>query len=422
MRNKNFILGIGFILIITLIAIVSVFLYTPKDQVMVDNGDPFGDTTALRRGTTTTDAGVFGDVTELLGTSGGATAQPAPQLRLLSEVPVSGAGVYSSVVGSSSVEYVRYVEKTTGNIRETPLATVVASSLLSQKTLLRVAHAFWSPNGRSLAILRFNETSDVIFGYLGLLTASTSQAMLEGRPLPNDIISTAFSPNSSAVAYLLAKGDGTTLFVEQTQTGTRKELWSSPLKNLTIRWDSTNIMVYTNPTSHTVGVVWLIDPVSGKATKILGGENALAAKGRADGSKILYSLFEQAGVPSLRVRDLTTSNVTYMPMATVVEKCAWGPVGTSYVYCAIPRAPLGKGFVDGMYQGIVATDDVLWRFNVDTGEASQLIDLFDTLKVRLDVEYPMVSNDGQYLIFKTRKNDYLWALQLPAVTTEIPTQ
>jgi hypothetical protein len=429
MRNKKFILGVGFIVVIILVAILSVFLLPSSQKAATGTDAPFGDTTALRQGTGTStgEVGVFGNVAELLGKT--IPNQPVPLLRLIADAPVSGAGVYTKAIGTTTAEFVRYVEKTTGNVRETPLATIVEPTLLSNKTLLRVAHTLWSADGTSLLMQRLNEASDMVFTYLGLLsTASSSEMVLSGRPLPNDIISTVFSPDNLYLAYLLLTDKGTTLFVEQVQTGERREVWTTPLKNLTLRWDSTNIILYTNPTSAAAGVVWLVDMGTGKVSTLMGGDDALAVKERLDGSKVLYSLREKSGVWSLRVRDLVSSEVTYLPMATLAEKCAWGPVNTSYVYCAIPRSPMGKEFVDDVYQGTVATDDVLWRFNIMTGEATQLIDLYAQVKVRLDVASPLVSNDGQFLIFQTRKNDYLWALQLPVdavaqpISTTTPAQ
>ncbi len=417
MRNRNFILGIAFVLIVTLGAIVGVFLYNPNPPTTEETGALFGDTSALRESTQTENGGDFGNVQELLGqqTSGG---QPAPSLRLVAEVPVSGAGVYRAGTESGSLEFVRYVEKSTGNIKETMLATVEPVTTLSQKTLLRTARALWSPTGSSTLILRLNDASDLVFGYLGLLEQSTDgQSILNGRPLPNEIISAAFSPANNLVAYLLPNGDGSTLFTEEVRTGVRTELWSSPLQDLTVRWDGVGILVYTNPTSRGDGVVWYVDQKSGKQSVFLGGEVALAAKQNIDGTKTLYSFIEDSGTQSLRVRDEQTMEVSYLPMATLVDKCAWSTKNPLFVYCAVPRSPLLKESIDEIYKGTVTTDDVLWQFNVSSGEATQLVDLYEQTKVRLDVEYPFVSSNGQYLLFQTRKNDYLWSLQLPDIST-----
>jgi hypothetical protein len=422
MRNKNFILGVGFILIVAITAIVGVFLYNPDKKTNGDESAPFGDTSALREnGDSETAQDNAGNIKDLLAQNS-SVGQPAPLLHLLSESPVSGAGTYQSGTDRESPEFVRYVDKNTGNIKETPLATIGTVSTVSEKTLLRTSHSVWSSTGSSTLILRLNDSADTVFGYLGLVEQSTEgQSILNGRPLPNEIISAAFSPAGTALAYLLPSGTGSTLFTENTRTGVRTELWSSPLQDLTVRWDGGGILVYTNPTSYGDGVVWHIDSNSGKQRILLGGEVGLAAKQSFDGSKTLYSFIEPSGVQSLRVRTEKTNEVVYLPMATIVDKCTWSTVSAEFVYCAVPRTPLTKESIDGIYKGAVSTDDVLWQFNVATGEATQLADLYEEAKVRLDVEYPTVSHTGKYLLFQTRKNDYLWGLQLPEVTAQQPT-
>jgi hypothetical protein len=161
--------------------------------------------------------------------------------------------------------------------------------------------------------------------------------------------------------------------------------------------------------------VWSIDADTHETTVILGKQTALEVNIHQNGSNILYSYLEPgSGVPALRAFDINTSNLVYLPMATLAEKCAWSTEGTRYVYCAIPRQQAREGFIEEWYQGKLTSDDVLWRFDLSTGEAKQLIDLYEELKVRLDVIDPVVSTHDNYLVFRSLRNDYLWALRLPS--------
>jgi hypothetical protein len=415
MRNKQFIIGISFILLIALAILFWVLVRDPSDGEVPNSGDVFGDTNTTRDSAESRDPGLFGDVTELLGQVD--SSAPAPQLRLLTDRPVAGAGVRSEGRGEDGdVQTVRYVDKRTGNIYQTPLENIETPEKLSQKTLLRVAHTVWSSNADTALVFRLNDTSDAVYTYLGILANATTTSM-SGRPLPAGIQSAVFSPDQKAFAYLLPTSNGTTLYVEQVASGARKDIWKSPLTDLTVGWDGAHIIVYMNPTSYADGIVWLIDPVTGSDTIVLSDESALAAKESPDGSRILFSFKEKNNTYTLRVYDIATKNVVYLPMATIIEKCTWGPHASSFVYCAIPRTTLGEHFVDEFYQGTLATDDVLWRMNTVTGEVTKLVDLYEQLKVRVDVVYPHVSEDGAFLVFQTRRNNYLWSLRLPEVST-----
>jgi hypothetical protein len=133
-----------------------------------------------------------------------------------------------------------------------------------------------------------------------------------------------------------------------------------------------------------------------------------------DGTKLLYSHFENdSGVPALKSLSLATGDMTYLPIPTLAEKCAWGNPGSRFVYCAVPRQQPRASFIDEWYQGLATSDDVLWRFDLVTGEAKQLVDLYEELKVRIDAVNLLVSSDEHYLVFRSLRNDYLWALELP---------
>jgi len=427
MRNNNIIFAaIGILLAIILLFILVFTLGGESKDVVKDTSDfpdtggnsefPTGGRAGLTSGTENT-----GDVKP--ETDNQSTSSP---LRLITKEPVSGAIALDKRNGIRTGPYVRYVERATGNIRETPLDHIEEPTTLSTKTILRVSEALFAENGSTTVLRYLNEAGDTIFSYLGTLTTTavtsdssadpaTSKTELRGRPLPNNIISLAFSQDGGSLFYLQRTDKGATGFLESIATGERSELWSSPFKNLTASWGGATIAVQLNPTPEAVGTVWLIDRASKRVTTPLTPQYGLAALISPRGTHLLYSFNEtQGGTPLLRSLALKTNEVQYLSMATLVEKCAWSE-DERYLYCALPRTQYSvrADFVERWNQGLEASDDALWRFDVTTGTAKELIDPHEVTKSSFDIVSLSVTPREEYLVFRTRYGNKLWGFELP---------
>jgi len=366
---------------------------------------------------------LFGTSSERYVMEGNGT-RPAPDFRALTTEPSVGIVVTErdTTLGSST-PFVRYVNQENGHVYELPLSVVGNEKELTKKTVLRVAAASLSQSGSSTLLQYHSDIGDV-HTYLGTLQqpAPTSSEpgvyLLDGTTLANNITSTAFSPSGEHVLYVQRGQDGATIYKESLMTGDKIVLWSSLLRNVHVAWPhEASVLVYTNPTSIAEGLVFTLNPDTGVDQVVLGGEFALAGKQDPTAQRLLYSLQEQVGgVVSLRVLEQETGKTTYLEPATVVEKCVWGPSGSVYIYCAVPREPIVGTMLEDWYMGKVHTDDVIWRFNTFTGGATMLLDPLTEVEQRFDIVDLVVSPSEEYLVLRTKVNNVLWSLRLPEDT------
>jgi len=240
-----------------------------------------------------------------------------------------------------------------------------------------------------------------------------------GRHLEFDeVVTAAIAPDAQSVFYLVKSNEGSVGYIESVALGIRREVWRSPLRSLTARWDSPNtIVVYTNPSSDMTGHVWFLDVDTGVSKLVLGNEYALAARMDVSGTRLLYSVQERgSGVTSLRILNTDTKEVTYLPpeVSAPVEKCAWGTKHPNLVYCAVPGNLSALNYLENWYLGVLASEDTVWQVNTETGEAHLILDPVDITTKTFDIVDLHVSPSGNFLIFKTKVDDLLWAAVIPA--------
>jgi hypothetical protein len=193
------------------------------------------------------------------------------------------------------------------------------------------------------------------------------------------------------------------------------------LRGLTASWTTDDtVVIYTNPAPNASGVVWLLDTKDWSEEVVLAREHTLEAVLSSSGDMLLYSFKEQeSGVSTLRVMHLDTKEITYLPLPTLAEKCVWTQGDSRFVYCAVPRNMTTKDYLTLWQQGRLSSDDVLWRFDVVTGDTKRILDPVEHAKVEFDITDLTIDNSDRYLVFKTRKDEALWAVQLPEVA-EVP--
>lgn len=422
MRNIKVLLGIGIALALILIVLaVLLFMGSGSNQQRgADSGDLFGDTSGTRTLATST-RNPFGELSTWTRAHAGEVGAKAPEFRAISNRPAIALVALEATIQGVPEEVVRFVDHTNGHILETPLATLAKPDILSPKTVLRIGEAQWSATGSSTLLQYLDDTSAVVYSFLGTLrtdsnAASDTADMLHGRLLPNNILTAALSPDGRSVFYITSTDSGSAGYIESVEAGVSRKVWVSPLRDLTASWNTLNeILVYNNPSAIAMGVVWSINPRTEHTSRILGPDYALAALDDHEGNYVLYSLLEsRADIASLRVENKETGAILHMPMATIIEKCVWGPSPSTYVYCAVPRNFDTKNYLEQWYQGTLSSDDTLWRFDAATGNSTFLLDPSKETKTVFDITNLVVSPQEDYLLFRERKTDLIWSLALPS--------
>lgn len=423
MRNKLFILGAFGLTLIVVVVLVLLFVFGGSATQTPSNNPSFGDASGERPFDTTTGTRPgFGTSTNDY-TQGGVV----PVLRALTIVPVSGAVVTLKRVGDFIEPYARYSERETGHVQETSLMRLEEAQRVSSLTVPRVQEALWSSTGSSTMYRYLDTDAGTIFTWIGDLiptqASSTEEGAapavpyeLKGKFLAENIIDATYSPDGSAIFYLVPSVDeGSIGYVESRTTNARRQIWKSPLRELTVDWPAQNtITIATNPSAATYGYVWSIDVATGVAQPLLTGALSLTAKASVDGMRVLYSTLERE-LPSLRVLDIPNAYVSYQSVTTLPEKCVWSKRTVSTLYCAVPTQTIHKSdFPELWYQGRVTFSDVIWRIDATTGTTELIADPSKLVDRQLDAVDLVLDVEDRYLVFKSRQDGILWSLQLPA--------
>lgn len=423
-KNNKFIAGSAFIVLI-LIAIIIFFFFIGGNNKQNNHkeNNPFANTDTDRElPENVKNSFLFGTSSERF-VSENTENTPSPEFRAITKDPVAGAVVTKSTENEIKKQKVRYSTLKDGHILETSLSTISKEDILSNKPILNLINNIWSLNGNTTLLQYFGENYEQPFSYIGNFDLGTSSQnkLVNAHHLEENIISSAISPKGTSIFYLVKTDTGSLGYIEKVKTREKTLIWKSLLTSLNVSWDSPGkILVYTKPTSITNGIVWILNPQTGKTNTVLTKEYALSPKINYLGDKILYSSEEtKNGVFSLKIKNIETGENITLPLSTIAEKCTWGTGNSQYVYCAVPKDSMVGEFLEDWYMGVKNTNDELWRIDSNTNNVNQLFDPFKETEEKFDIEKLIVSPEEDYLLFKTRVNNILWSLKLPEATTEI---
>jgi len=407
MRDKKVLVGaIAIVVILILVIFAAMFSATPDEPE--PEGGVFGDTSGTRTDGDVVDLDVDGERNlEDMQYAGEEGTDEAPMLRALFDGPVAGA----VAMEADGTQVARFVARETGHIHETPLTTVKESTTKRTDTILRIGKADWASDGEHVVLRRLGNEALSVYSYVSPVSSDG-----EGHHLPDNILTLAVSPAGDKVFYLVAAESGGSVgYVETLSAETRTEVFTSPLKSYTATWHHEDeVLLYTKPSSLALGYVWILNPNTGAVERILGNLYALAALGNKDGSRIAYSLQENSNdIISLRVVDTESGEVAQLPKQTIIEKCAWGTVATTTLYCAFPSNIITRGYLESWYYGTLKSNDVLWQVDVDTLSIRRVLDPIELTTDAFDIVDLHVSPQEDFILFRTKQDDILWAARIP---------
>src|SRR3989344_1693093 len=140
--------------------------------------------------------------TSQTGVSGAGTTASLPLLRQITSVPVAGAVSFTRNGGT----YIRYVEKSTGNVYETNAASF-GNNRLTNTTIPRVAKALWNRDGSQVVIQYLDDNTGIIKNFGAKINEAKNA--LDGTFLRDAIGEIAVAPDTDRIFY-------TTLFSADT--------------------------------------------------------------------------------------------------------------------------------------------------------------------------------------------------------------
>ena len=334
------------------------------------------------------------------------------------------------------VGYVRYVARENGNTYEVNLESG-AEEQLTVTTIPRVQLADWALGGNAV-VFRYLERDplsgrEVVKAHLGRLPAqaglstATSSAQSGNKDrdlsiefLPDNIIALSIAPDGKVLFYLIKTANGVSGSIVNLDTRTTQEVfrnafseWSPQLLN-----DDT-IILTAKPSGGVAGYSYRYDWKSKTLERLVREKIGLTTLGNSLGSRVLYGeniagnsllgVYSGSGFPG---DEGTVFYEKTIPLATLPEKCAWLNGGIHALCGSFVNTPSGL-IPDLWYQGALSFNDTFWSINTDTDEVAYLADPKTEIGQEFDVVSPMISTDGDYLIFTNKKDGTLWSFRIP---------
>lgn len=298
---------------------------------------------------------------------------------------------------------IRFIERQSGNIYTFRVHDRVLTRV-ANRTVPGVQDAVWTPDG-SQAFSRY--LSRNIDGSERIDTYALQANSSDGFFLDQNIEPVSISSSGSLFSLLASVTGSVGSLSALDGTGTRT-LFSSSLARLRSTYTGNSLIVFTKPSLHLDGYAFTVGD-GGLFTRVLGPLRGLSVLGSPDGKSLLYSYISQ-GRNFLQIYDVATKTSTALPVSTLVEKCVWES-NSKGVLCGAPTE-LPTGIPDSWYQGAVAFSDRLWRFDIDTRLATQLINPTQVADVSLDMVALAVDPQNDVVTFVNKTDGTLWAYDL----------
>ncbi len=304
---------------------------------------------------------------------------------------------------------IRYVERATGNVFESPVPDVVETRLSSTR-IPQIHDALFGNGGKSVVLRYVKEDNQTIETFAGQVPA-TPEGEMQGVFFNENITNMTVSPDSSRLFYLFNFDTGATGTTSGFAGDNKFQLFDMPYTEWLSQWINTkNILLTTKASGLASGYAYSVDSTSGVFNKVLGNINGLTTLGSPDGKWILYNSYEGQSL-SLGLYNTEEKSLKPYAIGDLPEKCAF-TADSLYIYCGAPKKIPGGLYPDDWYQGSVLFTDSVIRFNITTGGVESVADVSMIAGVDIDVYKPFIDPTGQYFVFEDKHNYSLWALAL----------
>jgi hypothetical protein len=424
-RQNKILIAIGIILV--LILIILFFIW--QNQVNPKTGEPrtLGDYLPFGQNNSSSTA----NTSDTQDSSSNQTqGNFIPKLRQVSKNPVAGAETLEQKDGTTLI---RYIERSAGNVFDTE-TTSLSEKRISNTTIPKNYGAFWIEKGDSLILRSLKEGNDAIqttYARLASMesgwnssttntsTTTTTSANDENSFmqlvvsfLPSNIQEIVSSPKKDKVFYLNYSGTGSVSSISNADGSKPAQIWSSPLKEWQISWPKDDtILLTTKPSFTAPGYLFSLNTKTGVTQRILGDIYGLTALANSDLSKIAISQGNESRI-NFSIYDTKTGAFLPITNSTLPEKCVWSKLDTNILYCGVPTQIPNTGYPESWYMGITSFSDNIWRFNVKTGLATTIANVYNLSRKNLDVIKPFLTEKEDFLLFTNKKDSTLWSLDM----------
>jgi len=205
----------------------------------------------------------------------------------------------------------------------------LSEKVISEKILPNLVRTIWSPNKKEVVSV-FYDNNGKRFKYFNYQTQKAVD-------LGTAIKSLAFSPDGLHVAYLKSLGADGAIYVSAPDGSSPRKIIDTRLSDLEIYWPSPEYISFKT-TADGKDSVYLLS-MTGDLTRFLDTAGQTNLLWSSDGTRLLYSSKEDNSLV-LSMKDVKSSEVTDLEVASPADKCAWG-VGNAYIMCSVPKSGSG---------------------------------------------------------------------------------
>jgi hypothetical protein len=335
----------------------------------------------------------------------------------IADGPIAGAAFYLG--GRPTTTIMRYIKGENGHVFDVVIDTPGAiAKAISNTTIPGSFKALWSP-GAGNTLLQYIDANIIKTVRLGFPTVATSSStstasqVVRVQFFPSNITSFALSPDGRSVVYLIPTGSGTDGYTSGIDGSNPKKLFSMPLRQLQVSWPSqSTLLLQTNASVGVPGMLFTVITSSGAVSPLIYGEGITAIANQSL-SRLVYQKIPQASERSTFVYDVASGLNKPLSFSPYPEKCAWGTVSTTTLYCGTPLLYVPNSYLDMWYQGRATAADTIVTLQTDTTQLRELITpgAQDGGSVADIIEIGVSPNE-EYLYYITKGDRSLWGVRL----------
>lgn len=309
----------------------------------------------------------------------------------------------------------RFVLQENGHVLDLVLDNAgLVPRAVSNTTIPGTARGGWASGGGSV-ILQYLESSTVKTLYVGLPVATTSASSTKTQAiqikfLPDNIIDFGISPDGKSLAYLLSTSVGSDGYSAKIDGTNGKKLFSTPLSELLLSWPSlSTLLLQTKSSAGATGAAFSVSASSGTVSPLVYAPGLTSIADTAF-ARVVYQ--RRGTDTSSYVHDVKFGKDKALSFNPIPEKCAWSKTQSSILYCAAPLQYIAPSYLDEWHQGVSSVPDVLFSYNVVSGQNIILAAPGSDGGVPSDIAELAVSPDDHYLLFIKKGDRSLWGVRL----------
>lgn len=317
-----------------------------------------------------------------------------PPPEALTQLTIRSA-VGSTFFSSGSSTKIRYVERGTGHVYQIN-TDGTGEERLSNKTVLRTTNAAFSPDAQYIALIQ----EELFFSEAVILSLTDSDVEIF---LPFNAKNITFGETSDTIRFTISDNLGTRGYEDDLITNERTLLFSLPLKEVGMHWESDEeFYVYTKPSELLDGALYrVIDGILQRTIRGGYGFTNLISPRYIISGKI------EADTPIMSAYHFDTKETVRLPLSLIPEKCTFDGIDEHTLWCATPLNLPNMNYPDDWYIGSFVFEDLLWEVNIITQEAQLVADFVDLSGRQIDVTN--IKTEDSLLLFTNRIDETLWA-------------